>query len=189
MDAVTPESFAALVKHHFQFLIDAGFEETGCQRFSVSFCKAEVTVFIFRDTRSYEIDAVIALPGAQFGIEDVIQHNGPPNGEPYRAYAALTEPAIANGLERLAKLMQAHAALALEGNKLCFAKMAELRDEASAAYALKVLLSQVRPKAEIAFKAREYAKAAELYRQIRQHLSPAEVRKLAYAEAHLGTMT
>ncbi|AUN30729.1 hypothetical protein [Niveispirillum cyanobacteriorum] len=189
MDAVTPESFAALVKHYFQFLIDAGFEETGCQRFSVSFCKAEVTVFIFRETRSYEIDAVIALPGGQFGIEDVIRHNGPPNGEPYRAYAALTEPAIANGLERLAKLLKTHGAPALEGDKLCFDRMAQLRDEASAAYALNALLSHVRPKAEIAFKVRDYAKAAKLYRQIRQHLSPAEVKKLAYAEAHLGTMT
>jgi hypothetical protein len=188
MDTVTPESFSALVKHHFQFLIDSGFEETGCQRFSVRFCKAGVTVFIFRETRSYEIDAVIALSGAQFGIEDVIRHSEPQSWESYRAYAALTESAIANGLERLAKLLQTHGALALEGNKQCFTRMAQLRDEASAAYALKVLLSQVRPRAEIAFKARDYAKAAELYRQIRQHLSPAEVQKLAYAEAHLGTM-
>ena len=41
---------------------------------------------------------------------------------------------------------------------------------------------QIRPRAESAFRRGDYAKAAELYGLMRERLSPAEAKKLAFAE-------
>lgn len=42
---------------------------------------------------------------------------------------------------------------------------------------------QIRPQAESAFRRGDYAKAAELCGLMRERLSPAEAKKLAFAEA------
>jgi hypothetical protein len=48
-------------------------------------------------------------------------------------------------------------------------------------YALDVLVNQLRPKAEEAFRRGDYRNAAELYERIRSRLTAAELKKLAIA--------
>jgi hypothetical protein len=49
-------------------------------------------------------------------------------------------------------------------------------------YWLDMQCRHVRPKAETAFREGRYREAAELYREIRAGLTPAEIKKLALAE-------
>jgi len=48
--------------------------------------------------------------------------------------------------------------------------------------ALDVLADQLRPQADEAFRTGDYAAAANLYAQIRGRLTPAEIKKLKFAE-------
>lgn len=52
-------------------------------------------------------------------------------------------------------------------------------------FAKEVLLDQVKPAAEAAFRAKDYAKAVNLYESVRDDLTPVELKKLNYAKKQL----
>ena len=78
--------------------------------------------------------------------------------------------------------MKEYGKEALEGNSKFFALLDKQRKVWRKKYALDVLASQTRPKAHEAFRQRDYAKAADLYSQIKECLTPTEVRKLNLAK-------
>lgn len=184
MDTIEPATFLSCVRQFFQFLLDVGFTEIESGQAGVSYRRGEVRLSIHRNPLSYEIGAVIALSGTEYDMSEIIAASAPEAACQYRDYAATTMPEIAKGLERLALLLRQHGTDALRGDASFFTRMAEYRRQASAIYARDQLLRQLRPQADAAFQHRDYAKAAELYGRIRPHLSPAETKKLTYAEAH-----
>ncbi len=89
---------------------------------------------------------------------------------------------MAAGLATIASLFQRFGTEALEGDPLYFSKLDDLGKIWAEKFADEVQARQTRPKAEEAWRNKDYAKAAELYGKIRVSLSPAELQKLAYAE-------
>jgi hypothetical protein len=85
-------------------------------------------------------------------------------------------------LQQLADLVRRYGERALHGDPAFFALLRQQRKEWTKKYAFEVLCRQVRPKAEAAFREGRYREAAELYREIRAGLTPAEIKKLAIAE-------
>jgi hypothetical protein len=82
--------------------------------------------------------------------------------------------------------MKRYGTAALRADPQFFAMLEKQRKQWSEEYALDVLTDQLRPQADEAFHRGDYSKAAELYAQIRDRLTPAEIKKLALAEKRRG---
>jgi hypothetical protein len=48
------------------------------------------------------------------------------------------------------------------------------------------MIAQIRKEAKAAWVAKDFARVAELFQPVRDHLIPIDIKKLAYAEKHLG---
>jgi hypothetical protein len=85
-------------------------------------------------------------------------------------------------LNHLGALAESYAGPALLGDTSFLTTLAAIKKKRWDDYISGMEAERVRPQAEEAWRMKDYAKAAELYRQIRASLSPAELQKLAYAE-------
>lgn len=79
-------------------------------------------------------------------------------------------------------MVRRYGASVLCGDPKFLAIVFERREHWLQEYSLDVRAEQIRPQAERAFRQGDYAKAAELYGLMRERLSPAEAKKLAFAE-------
>ncbi|HMV12472.1 MAG TPA: hypothetical protein PJ996_05910, partial [Nitrosomonas sp.] len=70
----------------------------------------------------------------------------------------------------------------LDGDPKYFQMLERQRELWSKEYSLEVLARQLRPKANQAFRQKDYVKAVELYSQFRGCLSLAEIKKLSIAK-------
>lgn len=95
---------------------------------------------------------------------------------------ARKQECIDASLDELSRLLSDYCLPALNGDTHFYALLETERKRRSKAYALEVLAGNVRPQAEEAFRRGDYALAVELYSQIKECLSPAELKKLSMAE-------
>jgi hypothetical protein len=102
----------------------------------------------------------------------------------YYTAMATTQEVIYQELTRLAELTKRFCVKALQGDSKFFAELEGQHKLWMAKYWFEMNAKQLRVQAHEAFRLGEYSKAVELYKQIQPVLSPAELKKLDFAEKH-----
>lgn len=174
--------FARKVRGAFTFLTADGFVEIEALPTLVCYRKGGIEVDVYHGRQSYEIGAGVTGFGTRYAMAEIVRATDPETAKGYRNAVATTPEVVAAGLEELSSLMKRYGTAALQGDPQFFSILERQRKHWSEEYALDVLVEQLRPRADDAFRRGDYSTAAELYGRIRDRLSPAEIRKLALAE-------
>ena len=177
--------FPETVMREFRFLQNQNFEIADFDVNNVQYRRESVIVNIFREPRSYEIDASFARDEDQYSLSEIIRLTDPSVATIYRSSTATTPEQVVSAVRKLAALVAQYSEGVLSGNDACFTALAKQRVTWSETYALDVREEQVRPKAEEAFRQGNYALAISLYESIRPRLTPAEEKKIEYAYRHI----
>jgi hypothetical protein len=179
-------NFAHAVRQRFAFLDDFGFSEVESQPTLVRYRKGEVEIALYHGRQSFEFGFEISRDGGRYSMSELIGVADIEAGKRYRSYAATTSAEVVEGLVQLAELVTRYGDRALRTDPAFFAMLEDHRKSRSEGYALDVLATQLRPKAQAAFQQGNYREAAELYGRIRPRLSAAEEKKLALAKERAG---
>ena len=174
--------FPATVTRVFAFLQDYGFQLIESLPTLVRYRCGELEARVFHGRHSYELGFEIGYEDDMFSTGALIRTSDPHVAEQYRRSVVRTPHALLARLHELADFVRRYGERALHGDPAFFALLRQQRKEWTKKYAFEVLCRQVRPKAEAAFREGRYREAAELYREIRAGLTPAEIKKLAIAE-------
>ncbi len=180
-------NFIEAVRPQFSWLSTYGFH---CVREESTFVRYESnTSFlnIYHGRSSYEVDAEYGeLSDSQsYPVYALIRLSDPKEAENYRSYTAITPDAVMAGVKKLSTILKKYAESFLNDAPNIFGKLAKQQKECAKELALEVLSKQVRPKAEEAFRNKNYVEAAKLYESIESELSTSECKKLEYARKHL----
>jgi hypothetical protein len=175
-------NFQVRARACFEFLNQLGFSEIEASPTHIRYRKDSVEVDVYHGRRSFEIGAGISYAGTRYAIGEIIRAVDPEGAKRYGGALTSTAEGVAEALKELSSLMQRHGGAALRGDPEFFSTLAKKREGWVANYWLDGLAEQLRPQAEEAFHRGDYSKAAELYRQLEDRLSPAELKKLALAD-------
>ncbi len=183
-------NFIEIVRSEFSFLPDYGLRCIKAEPTIVRYESSTVFLNIYHGRISFEIDAEFGQirwfrNSQSYSVFELIHLINPEDAEKYRNYSASTPEDVIAGVKRLGAILRKNADTFLKGNKSIFTKLAKQEKELSNKFATEILSRQVRPKAEEAFRRRNYAKATKLYESIESELSAAERKKLAYCRKHL----
>lgn len=179
-------NFAAAVRNYFEFLSGLGFSEVEALPTLVRYQKSGVEVDVYHGRQSYEVGAGVTAFGVRYSIPEIVRHTDSELAKEYRCKSVVTPEGVAVAVEELSLLTKQYCCLALEGDRSLFLALENERKLWTEEYALDVLVEQLRPKADEAFRKKDYSKVVELYSHIRTRLTPAEVKKLSIAEKHIG---
>jgi hypothetical protein len=184
MDAlgVADLRFADTATSLFSFLKKSGFSELEVLPTLVRYGNGSLEIRVYHGRRSFEIGVEIDFSGTSYSLSEVIRTTDPAVAETLRNPIASTEEGVRHGLQEVSSLLQTYGAPAYAGNARFFEGLERQRQAWFENYADDTLASQLRPKAEEAFRRGDYVKAAELYGRIRSRLTPAEMKKLSLAE-------
>ncbi len=175
-------NFADKTRKAFAFLDDKGFSVEETLPTLVSYRKGDIEVDVYHGRQSYEIGAEISAFGTRYSMSEIIRVSDVEIAKKFRFAASTTAEGVTAGLEELSALMRRYACEALKGDTQFFLELEKQKKLWSEEYALDVLVEQLRPQANEAFRRKDYSVAFELYSRIRERLSPAELKKLYIAE-------
>jgi hypothetical protein len=179
--------FADAVTEAFAFLGDLGFAVAESQPTLVRYRKGDLEAWLYHGRQSFEVGFEIVRDGESYSLSELIRAVDRAAGEGYRNWMVARPEGIAKALARLKDLVRRYGESALRGDPQVFETLTKLRQEWSENYALDVRASQLRPKADAAFRSRNYREAVALYEEIQPRLSPTELEKLALAKRRAQT--
>ena len=174
-------NFVNTAKGAFAFLADLGFSQVESSPTIVRYRRGDLEANVYHGRQSYELDFEIVRNRLRYSLAMLIRAVDSEAGRRYRNYTATTEGGLAEGLARLARLVKRYGESALQGDPKVYEALENQRRSWSEKYSLDVLEDQVRPRAVEAFRLGNYKEAAELFEQIQARLTPAELKKLAFA--------
>ena len=177
-------NFEDQVRKWFVFLGQMGFTEIEALPTLVRYKNDGVEVDIYHGRQSYEIGAGVTFSGTRYAISEIIQASDSEAFKRFRYAMTSTPEGVGAALEELSLLMKRYGDVALKGDSHFIVTLAKQRQQWSEDYALDVLARQLRPKADEAFRQKDYTTAVDLYSCIRERLSAAEHKKLSYAIKH-----
>jgi hypothetical protein len=163
------------------YLQDVGFRVGERCSTLVRYVCQDVEVKIYQGRLSFEVGVGVSISGERFSLSELIRLSDPKMADAYRNPVATDVKGVVDAVSQVALLLRKFGALALRGDASVLAALIAQRQQWSDTFALDVLVEQVRPLADRAFRSGDYSKAAELYTRIRTRLSPAEEGKLALA--------
>ncbi|MCA3078939.1 MAG: hypothetical protein ING71_09150 [Rhodocyclaceae bacterium] len=176
-------NFVGAARDHFAFLKSFDFREVEALPTLLRFQKDDVEVTLYHGRRSYELGFEINWLDGSCSLCDIIRYFDSDKGSSYQNYQATTAAQIVSGLSRLSGLVRQFCGPALNCDASFFEALRQQRELWTEKYWLEMRASQVRPKAETAFRNRDYQQAAFFYDQIRACLSATELKKLALAKS------
>ena len=156
----TPLDFVRAIRRSFGYLCELGFVETSNEPTLVRFNRGDVDVDVYHGRMLYEINVGVSWAGERFGMVELLKIVRPTIASSYRVPAATTAEQTSRWVAAVAEQFEAAAPLLLDA--LPVALKVE-RQRAAKALELDVLASQVRPKADAAFRDKKYAEAVRLY--------------------------
>lgn len=174
-------NFSEAARRCFAFLCERGYSEIEVLPTLLRYRNGDLEVDVFHGRSSYEVGFGISRRGTRYSLSALIRLENPVAAQAYRNYVATTDAGIEAGLTRVRDLVERYGQRALRGDPDCFDQLETQRKAWSKEYAMDVLEAQVRPRAEEAFRMGNYQKSAELYEEIFERLTPAELKKLAFA--------
>jgi hypothetical protein len=173
------------VRTQFQFLEALGFELRESGPTCVRYTRAEFVIEIYHGRQSYELGLNLMRYGVSYSLETLLAvHERAGGATTFHPFAATDRDAVAAGVGHLAGMFKSCSDYFLANDPVVFRAVDDYGEEVSARLAIESLARQLRPKAEAAFKAKDYRLAAELYGQVRDQLTPAEIAKLKFAISH-----
>lgn len=175
------------IRAEFGFLSNLGFSEVESLSTLIRYQNGNIEVDIYHGRQSYEIGAGITVSGIRYSISEIIQASDPEIFKQFRYAMTTTPEGLAKAVEELSLLMKRYGNAILEGDQQFIKILEKQRQQWSEDYALDVLAEQLRPKANEAFRQKNYSMAADLYSHIRECLNTAELKKLSYAIKHSKT--
>jgi hypothetical protein len=183
--------FAEEVQVAFDFLTtDHNFRCVSVEPTFVRYESDRVFINIYHGRSSYELGTEIGLlnaaegTGQSYPLSALIDLVDSEEGNRYRNFIATTPDLVKVGVKKLSETFKKYAEDILRGNPAVFAKLKKQSDQWRKSFAREVLASHVRPKAEEAFRSKNYKEATQLYESILSELTPAELKKLEYARKH-----
>jgi hypothetical protein len=182
--------FADIAKSAFAFLEDENFRLVRCHERALRYETAQVFVAIEWDARSGELSAYLGLQPKNgeradaFSLSDLLsmEHEGRPSRK--MSFEVAEESRLEPFLKELATEMRAHAAQALNGDRMYFRRLEAFRHTQSQALMRAMELRRVRAEAEKAWHERKYDEVARLYTSIEHDLNESERRRLGHARQH-----
>jgi hypothetical protein len=175
--------FSSAVRQRFHFLETLGYQQTELADSYVRYERGSMAVEIYQGRQSYELGVNLIHNGVSYSLEELLElHRAHGGNTMFEPFAATDQHGIEIGVDRLAAMLQSCIQCVLTGDTRTYRELDQRREAARRSLALDVLAEQLRPKAEFAFRAKDYRRAAELYDQIRERLSPSELRKLEVAK-------
>jgi hypothetical protein len=173
--------FIAIVRLEFAFLAPLGFSEVEASLWVVRYSRGGVNLVVHYSQLSFEVGLHVGRSDESFSVSELIRATDPVAAASYRCPTANSLEQLACGVHELSWLVRRFGERALFDDPEFFARLRELRIVWSDAFALDVLVEQVRPRAEAAFREGRYREAMDLYEKIASRLTPAERAKLAAA--------
>lgn len=184
--------FTEEVLSAFNFLIEEyGFRCVKAEPTFVRYESPRVFVNIYHGRSSYELGVEIGqLAGATnqeepFSISEVIELAGAQEETGYTFFQASTAERIRRFVPKLAEYVRKYAAAALIGDPITYDALREIQWRRSEMYLKEMRLSQIRPEADRAWRAKDYVRLVKLYSSIQESLTPSERKRLEYARKHL----
>ncbi|MDA1101489.1 MAG: hypothetical protein O2967_21210 [Proteobacteria bacterium] len=174
--------FEEHVRKEFSFLTGLGFLEIESSPTLVRYQNSDIEVTVYHGRQSYEIGVGVTTFDTQYSISEIVRATDPEEFNNFRYPMTTTEEGVVSGLERLSSLLKRYGSKALKGDQGFYLILDEQRKQWTEEYALDVLVEQLRPKANEAFRRKDYSSAVELYSRIKERLSPAELKKLGVAK-------
>jgi hypothetical protein len=180
-------AFSSAVCQRFRFLDALGYQQTELADSYVRYERGSIAVEIYHGRQSYELGVNLVRNGVSYSLEEMLElHRSYGGNATFEPFAATDQHGIEIGVDRLAAMLQSCIQLVHTGDTgdtHVYRELDQRRAAVSKNLALDVLAEQLRPKAELAFRAKDYRRAAEFYDQIRERLSLSELRKLEIAKA------
>lgn len=181
-----------LVVQKFEYLVtDYGYTLLSCPENSyfVSYVAGGVTVEVMYDAcRSHELDVRLSYAETRYPIEsfslyEIVQMGG---SDGFRTPQVVDGQSVSKALENCAMTLKKHGDKLLRGDKFNFRRLSKYRDQQSTKNAITTKVRMVRADVEIAWKNGNYINVFSLLDSIREHLSDAELKKLAYSRKKAG---
>jgi len=177
------EPFARLVTSELTELIDSGFAVVEAGPTIVRFARGEIEIDVYWGRRSYEVGAGVAINGERYALSELMYLADPDFADKYRNSTATSVEVLSSVVGQVANLLKTYAAPVFVDPAEVEARLQRLRPIRLREMSLDSQAHVFRPQAEEAFRRHDFAKAAEIYSRIEERLSPAEVKKLAYARS------
>jgi hypothetical protein len=141
----------------------------------------------FDNGRSYELGVRIGrkVPNQverPFSFAEILRLRNIPAAATVEGLTVENGDELHDRLRMLADLTLQYADDFLRGDYLSFAQVAELRQKESSEYAIQRDLRSARARAELAWKANNYAGVVSALEPLSAHLSPADVGRLEYSK-------
>jgi len=144
-----------------------------------------VFINVYHGRSSCEIGAEFGLndePERRYGIGYMIRAADPDEVERFRLPVATTIEKVKSGVRYLASIVRRHGGPVLVGDRAFFIHVKSLVQQWWDNYVADAEYSRVQPEAAQAFREKDYKRAAKLYECIKGKLTPAELKKLEYAQ-------
>lgn len=186
--------FAGLVQEQFSFLVsEYGFQCVSLDNDYVRFESDKVCVSVCYDSRrSYEIDVEIGqldvlFDGKErlFNLGEILRLEGVTDKENYSFFQANESEALSNCVSRLAHLLSLYSIDLLKNNKFSFKRLSDFREKECSRYELDTKLTHVKAEVRMAWKNDDYLRVVELYQPVKEIISTAEKKKLAFAQKQI----
>lgn len=185
--------FAEEIQKHLSFLTKQyTFNVVFTNHTFVRFESDLVFVNVYHGRSSYELGIEIGRLGfpdemAQgYTLSELIQLADSDKSAKFKLFAARTPDTVRKGVLQLARLFRTYADKALCGDHAIFGKLHRQREQWKKTFAREVLLAQSRPRAEAAFRRKDYQEVVRLLESLRDALTASELKKLQYAHKHLS---
>lgn len=173
-------------RNQFSFLLELGFSEVESSPTLVRFQSNGILVSVYHGRRSYEISVDVEAFDTNYSLGEILDEADSSAFENFYYPAMLTEEGVVAGLEQVSQLFRRYGGEALNGCRDYYLLLDKRRKQRSKDYSMDVLARQLRPKANDAFREKDYATAVELFSQIQPRLSPVELKKLSVARERSG---
>ena len=177
--------FSEAVREYFSFL-ETQWEFT-CVREEDTFVRYErgdLYVNVYHGRVSFEIGVEVGRESLEHGfpLAALVSLSDKGLARKYWPGGARTVTAVRKVVQAASEGLSRYGVAALAGDQATFSSLEQLRAERIAAMVRDSIAVQVRPKAEAAFRRRDYKEAATLYFSIEDSLSPVERKKLEIAK-------
>ncbi len=177
----------AVGKYIGPVLADRGFaciETTSC---FVKFTSPNVSLVVFHDPFSFQIDVVYARVDAllqRYVLHNMLEAAFVPGHKEYALFQASEPDRVIAVVKTIAELLRKYGGGVLVGDLAEYQRIGEFVRQKSEAFTKEVVQSPIRNAAEDAWQERDFAKVIDLYKQIEADLTKIERKRLEYANNH-----
>jgi hypothetical protein len=183
--------FREAVLSSFAYLRDFGLHPVTEQVTLVRYESSRVFVNVYHGRASFELSIEMGRlqePDERLTLYDIVEWSNAETVEGFGQHVTFqvsSREGVQEFVPKLANLVQKYGAAFLKPDMNAYIAVHEARSRGVLEYKKQVKLMNVRENAEIAWRAKNYARVIELYRPVSEDLTEVETRRLAYARKQI----